>query len=101
MALYLFSSKLKVGSKYLYLTWCAFEYQVRKIFTNTVIQGKKQSNAKKKRKGGTFRCPPAKHYGRLAMFCGLLALDKFQSGPYASRKCVVTLNYAVLVGKSW
>jgi hypothetical protein len=35
------------------------------------------------------------------MFCGLPALDKFQSGPYASRKCVVTLDSAVLVGKSW
>jgi hypothetical protein len=39
--------------------------------------------------------------GRSAMFCGLSALDKFQSGRYASRKCVVTLDYAVLVGKSW
>jgi hypothetical protein len=44
---------------------------------------------------------PAKHYGRLALICGLSALDKFQSGPYAYRKCVVTLDYAVLVGKSW
>jgi hypothetical protein len=43
---------------------------------------------------------PAKHYARSAMFCGLLALDKFQSGPYASRKCVVTLDYTLLVGKS-
>jgi hypothetical protein len=42
----------------------------------------------------------AKHYGRPALFCGLLALDKFQSGPYTSRKCVVTLDYAVLVSKS-
>jgi hypothetical protein len=33
----------------------------------------------------------AKHYGRPAMFCGLPDLDKFQSGPYASTKCVVTL----------
>jgi hypothetical protein len=31
MALYLYSSRLKVGSKYLYLTWCAFEHQVRKF----------------------------------------------------------------------
>jgi hypothetical protein len=38
--------------------------------------------------------------GRPAMFCGLPALDKFQSGPYASRKCVVTLDYVVLVGKT-
>jgi hypothetical protein len=30
MALYLYSAKLKVGSKYLYLTWSAFEHQVRK-----------------------------------------------------------------------
>jgi hypothetical protein len=44
---------------------------------------------------------PAKHYGRPAMFCGLPALVKFQSGPYTSRKCVVKLDYAVLVGKSW
>jgi hypothetical protein len=35
------------------------------------------------------------------MFCGLLALDKLQSDPYASKKCVVALDYAVLVGKSW
>jgi hypothetical protein len=42
-----------------------------------------------------------KHYGWPTMFRGLLALDKFQSGPYASRKCVVTLDYALLVGKSW
>jgi hypothetical protein len=28
-SLYLFY-KIKVGSKYLYLTWCAFEHQVRK-----------------------------------------------------------------------
>jgi hypothetical protein len=39
--------------------------------------------------------------GRPAMFCGLPALEKFQSGPYASRNCVVTLDYAVFVGKSW
>jgi hypothetical protein len=44
---------------------------------------------------------PVKHYGWPAMFCGLPALDKFQSGSYASRKCVVTLDYAVLVSKSW
>jgi hypothetical protein len=42
----------------------------------------------------------AKHYGRHAMFCGLLALDKFQSGPYTTGKCVVTLDYVVLVDKS-
>jgi hypothetical protein len=30
VALYLYSTKVKVGSKYLYLTWCAFEHQVRK-----------------------------------------------------------------------
>jgi hypothetical protein len=44
---------------------------------------------------------PAKHYGHTTMFCGLPALDKFQSGPYASRKCVVALDYVVLVDKSW
>jgi hypothetical protein len=41
----------------------------------------------------------AKHYGRPAMFYGLLALDKFQSGYYGSRKCVVTLDYVIL--ESW
>jgi hypothetical protein len=30
IALYLYSTKLKVESKYLYLTWCAFEHQVKK-----------------------------------------------------------------------
>jgi hypothetical protein len=30
VSLYLYSRKLKVGSKYLYLTWCASEHQVRK-----------------------------------------------------------------------
>jgi hypothetical protein len=43
---------------------------------------------------------PAKNYGRPAMFSSLPALDKFQSGPYAFRKCVVTLDYAVLVDRS-
>jgi hypothetical protein len=66
-----------------------------------MMQGKKQSNAKKNKKSGAFRWLSAKHYGRSTMFCGLPALDKFQSGPYASRKCVVILDYAVLVGKSW
>jgi hypothetical protein len=64
------------------------------------MQGKKQSNAKKKRKSGTLSGRSTKYYGWLAMFCGLPALDKFQCGPYASRKCVVTLDYTVLVGKS-
>jgi hypothetical protein len=41
IAFYLYSSKLKVGSKYLYLTWCAFEHR-EKIFTNNMMQEKKQ-----------------------------------------------------------
>jgi hypothetical protein len=65
------------------------------------MQGKKQSNAKHKRKMAHLGALPAKHYGQPTMFCGLPALDKFQSGSYASRKCVGTLDYAVLVGKSW
>jgi hypothetical protein len=73
MALYLYSSKLKVG----------------------------RTIPKRRGKVAHLGGRPAKHYGRLAMFCGLLALDKFHCGPYASRKCVVTLDYAVLVGKSW
>jgi hypothetical protein len=44
---------------------------------------------------------PAKHYGRSTMFCGLPALNKVKNGPYASRECVVTLDYAALVSKSW
>jgi hypothetical protein len=44
---------------------------------------------------------PTKHYGWPAMFYDLPALGKFSSVPYASRKCVVILDYAVLVGKSW
>jgi hypothetical protein len=56
---------------------------------------------KKREKVVLFGGRSTKHYGRSALFCGLLALDKFQSDPYASRKCVVTLDYAILVGKSW
>jgi hypothetical protein len=66
-----------------------------------MIQGKKQSNAKMKRKVVHLGGRPANHYDRPAMFCGLPSLDKCKSGPYASRKCVVTLDYAVLVGKLW
>jgi hypothetical protein len=35
------------------------------------------------------------------MSCGLPALDKFSSGPYASRKYVVMLGHDVIVGKLW
>jgi hypothetical protein len=44
---------------------------------------------------------PAKPHGRPAMSCGLPALDKFPSGSYASRKYVVMLGHAVMVGKLW
>jgi hypothetical protein len=44
---------------------------------------------------------PAKPHGCPDMSSGLPALDKFLSGPYASRKYVVMLGYAVMVGKSW
>jgi hypothetical protein len=57
--------------------------------------------AKKRGKVTHLGGRPTKHYGQPAIFCGLLALDKFQSGPYASRKYVVTLDYVVLVGMSW
>jgi hypothetical protein len=43
----------------------------------------------------------AKPHGRPAMPCGLLTLDKFLSGFYASRKYVVMLGHAVMVGKLW
>jgi hypothetical protein len=42
---------------------------------------------------------PAKPHGRSAMSCGLSALGKFPSDPYASRKYVVMLGHAVMVGK--
>jgi hypothetical protein len=44
---------------------------------------------------------PAKPHGRSAMSCGLSALGKFPSDPYASRKYVVMLGHAVMVGKLW
>jgi hypothetical protein len=62
------------------------------IFTNTVMQGKKQSNAKKQREIGALRP---------AMSCGLPAVDKFPCGPYTSRKYVVMLGHIVMVGKLW
>jgi hypothetical protein len=91
---------MKVGSKYLYLTWCAFEHQVRKSSLTLLCRGRNRAMPKRRGKVVHLGGRPAKHYGRPAMFYGLLALDKFQSGPYASGKCVVTLNYAILVGKS-
>jgi hypothetical protein len=98
VTLYFYSTKLKAGSKYLYLTWSAFEHQVKKIFTNTLIQGKKQSNTKKQRKIGALRCRPAKPHGQLTMSCCLPALVKFLSGPHNSTKYVVMLGLAVIVG---
>jgi hypothetical protein len=44
---------------------------------------------------------PAKPHVRLAMSCGLPALDKFPSGTYTSRKYMVMLGHAVTVGKLW
>jgi hypothetical protein len=43
----------------------------------------------------------AKPHGRPDMSCGLPALDKFSCGPYTSRKYVVMLGHAVMVGKLW
>jgi hypothetical protein len=43
----------------------------------------------------------AKPHGRPAMPCGLPALDKLLSAPYASRKYVVMLGHAVMIGKLW
>jgi hypothetical protein len=58
------------------------------------MQGKKQNNAKMQREIGALRWSAA-------MSCGLPALDKFSSGPYASRKYVVMLGHDVIVGKLW
>jgi hypothetical protein len=44
---------------------------------------------------------PAKPHGRPAMSCGLQALDKFLSDPYTSRKYVVMLGHAIMLGKLW
>jgi hypothetical protein len=72
-----------------------------KIFTNTMMQGKKHSNAKMKRKSGAFRRPP----GQTLWLAGHILWPsdprQIQKCPYASRKCMVTLDYAVLVSKSW
>jgi hypothetical protein len=43
----------------------------------------------------------AKPHGGSAMSCGLPALDKFLSGLYASRKYMVMLGHAVMIGKLW
>jgi hypothetical protein len=56
---------------------------------------------KQRGKMAHFEGRPTKLFCRSAMLCGLPTLEKFQSGPYASKKCVVTPDYAVLVGKSW
>jgi hypothetical protein len=42
----------------------------------------------------------AKHYGRMTMFCGLPALEKSKV-VLMPLESVVTLDYVVLVGKSW
>jgi hypothetical protein len=44
---------------------------------------------------------PTKPHGRPPMSCGLMALDMFPSGPYASRKYVVMLVHALMLGKLW
>jgi hypothetical protein len=41
----------------------------------------------------------AKPHGQSSMSYGLLSLDKFPCGPYTSRKYVVMLSHAVMVGK--
>jgi hypothetical protein len=43
----------------------------------------------------------AKPHGRSGMSYGLPTLDEFLSGPHASRKYVVMLGHAVMVGKLW
>jgi hypothetical protein len=65
-----------------------------KIFNNTMMQGKKQSNEKSREKLAHLG-------GQLAMSCGPSALVKFPSGPHNSTKYVVTLGPAVVVGKLW
>jgi hypothetical protein len=44
---------------------------------------------------------PAKLPGRGARYCGLPALANFPPSPYTSRKYLVMLDHAVMVGKLW
>jgi hypothetical protein len=62
MTLYLYSSKLKVGSKYLYLTWCAFEHQVRKSSLTLRCRGRNRAMPKRRGKVALLGGRPAKHY---------------------------------------
>jgi hypothetical protein len=58
-----YSTKLEVGSTY-YISLGVLCAPSEKIFTNTMMQGKKQSCAKKQRKIGEIGGRPAKLPGR-------------------------------------
>jgi hypothetical protein len=92
-----YSTKLKVGSKYLYLTWCAFEHQVRKFSLTLWCRGKNRAMPKSRGKLAHLGGRSTKPHGRPAMSCGLLALVKFLSDPHNSTMYVVILGLAVMV----
>jgi hypothetical protein len=58
VTLYLYSTKIESWKQVFISHLVCFWVPSEKIFTNTVMQGKKQSNAKKNRKSGTFRWLP-------------------------------------------
>jgi hypothetical protein len=101
MALYFYSIKLKVGSIYQYLTWYAFENQVRKSQQILFYRGRNRAVLKNRGKLGKFGGRPTKLPGQPAMYCVLPALASFPSSPYTSRKYMVMLGHAVMVGKLW
>jgi hypothetical protein len=101
VALYFYSTKLKVESKYLYLTWCAFEQQVRRSSLTLWCRRRNRAIPKSRGKLAHLSGHPAKPHSRPTMSCGLPAMVKFLSGPHNSTKYVVILGFAVMVGKLW
>jgi hypothetical protein len=66
-----------------------------------MIQGKNRAVLKNREKLGEFGGRLAKLPGQPARCCGLPALANFPLSPYTSRKYVVMLGHAIMVGKLW
>jgi hypothetical protein len=64
-------------------------------------RGRNGAMTKNRGKVGEFGGRPAKLPGWLARYCGLPALANFPPSPHSSRKYVVMLGHAVMVGKLW
>jgi hypothetical protein len=58
VARYIYSTKIESWKQVFISHLVCFGAPSEKIFTNTMMQGKKQSNNKKKRKSGAFSLPP-------------------------------------------